>query len=337
MKILVSVIVPVYNAEKFLDRCIESIRKQTLKEIEMIFINDGSIDSSLEILSKYEKIDDRIRVISQVNSGPSAARNRGIKVAKGEYITFVDADDYLELDMYEKMYNEAYKNKAELVISDFWINKDIKQHIRVIENGLQKYDKEEINNIIINKLLTNSNLSSLWNKLFRRDVIINNNIMLDENVFYAEDWLFVFNFYLKINNIAYINEPLYNYVRGHDSLSNSYGKDTFEVTGLWIYRKRKEFAKKLNYDEYIGVRSLYNVIMHCIISELRRKDINLKIKFKNISDIIDSDECTEVISNIDLNSLGIKEKFIYYAIKYKFILVIQLYVLLGKVKEKYLI
>ena len=110
MKILVSAIIPVYNSEQFLEECIESLRNQTLKEIEMIFINDGSTDNSLEILNKYEKIDSRIKVINQNNSGPSVARNIGIEVATGEYISFIDSDDWIDKDMYKMMYEVARDN-----------------------------------------------------------------------------------------------------------------------------------------------------------------------------------------------------------------------------------
>ena len=112
----VSIIVPVYNVEKYLKRCLESLVNQTLKDIEIICVNDGSTDGSLAILNEYVRNDDRIVVINQENSGQSVARNRGIDVAKGEYIGFVDSDDWVCEDYFERLHNSAIQNNAEIAV-----------------------------------------------------------------------------------------------------------------------------------------------------------------------------------------------------------------------------
>ena len=118
-KILISVILPVYNAEKYLDNSIKSILSQSYKNIELIIINDGSSDNSKKICEKYQKDDKRIRIINKSNKGVSAARNDGIKEAKGEYICFFDADDFLENDMIEKMVESAQANCSDIIISEY--------------------------------------------------------------------------------------------------------------------------------------------------------------------------------------------------------------------------
>ena len=145
MEVIISVIVPVYNSEKFLSDCIESLRNQSLKEIEMIFINDGSTDSSLKILREYEKIDSRIKVIDQKNSGPSAARNKGLDIAKGEYISFIDSDDWIDKDMYKEMYYIAKKNNSDAVISDMKVvNENKEAYVKGITYNLELYNKKDI-------------------------------------------------------------------------------------------------------------------------------------------------------------------------------------------------
>ena len=111
MGVLISAIIPVYNSEEYLEECIKSLINQSLKEIEMIFVNDGSTDKSLDILNKYKEIDKRIKIINQSNKGPSAARNLGIINSKGKYLSFVDADDWIDVDMYKEMYDVTVKRK----------------------------------------------------------------------------------------------------------------------------------------------------------------------------------------------------------------------------------
>lgn len=114
--IKVSIIVPIYNVEKYLKRCLDSLVNQTLNDIEIICINDGSTDGSLEILNEYGRRDDRIVIINQENSGLSATRNKGIDIAKGQFIGFVDSDDWVSKDYFEKLYNSAIQNEAEIAV-----------------------------------------------------------------------------------------------------------------------------------------------------------------------------------------------------------------------------
>lgn len=335
MKTLVSAIIPVYNSEEFLEACIESLRNQTLKEIEMIFINDGSTDGSLDILRKYEKIDSRIKIIDQKNSGPSAARNRGIEIVTGDYISFIDSDDLIDKDMYKDMYEIASLDNSDAVICDMKMFEDENElYIRGLRYSNNKYDRKEIHNKIFKELLSNSQFNSMANKIYKKSIIKEEHIRLDERIYYAEDWLFNMKFFQVSNKVSYINECYYYYRRGHESSSSLYKQDTFEKVGLWIYRMRKKYAKELNMNPYLAVDDLFKVIIHCIISEFRRLDINLKDKFKNVSYIVNSKECEEAIDNIDLYRLKNKEKFLYYSIKHKVLILILIYVLVGRIKEK---
>ena len=139
-KIKVSVIVPIYNTEKFLRKCIESIVNQTLQEIEIILINDGSTDNSHNICLEYtEKYPEKIRYINNKNIGCSATRNLGIELANGEYIAFVDSDDYIEKEMYEEMYTKTLKEKSDIVICGFNYIFSDKKTLFIPENKYEYY------------------------------------------------------------------------------------------------------------------------------------------------------------------------------------------------------
>ena len=128
---LISIIIPIYNNEKFISRCLDSIINQTYKKIEIIIVNDGSTDKSLDVISKYEKKDNRIKVINKKNEGVSIARNIGIESSKGDYITFVDADDWLELDAIEKLYIEITEKNVDVVRGNYYINKFISDNANI--------------------------------------------------------------------------------------------------------------------------------------------------------------------------------------------------------------
>ncbi|MDU4892494.1 MAG: glycosyltransferase [Clostridium sp.] len=334
MKVLVTAIVPVYNSQRYLNKCIESLRGQTLKDIELIFINDGSTDESLNILRKYEKLDSRIKVIDQINSGPSIARNVGIEIAEGEYISFIDSDDWIDEKMYEEMYLAASKDKMDVVICDMiTVYKECKSYVKGIDSKLQDYKRCDIENVILKALLSSSQFNSMANKIFKTSVIKGNRMKLDENIYYAEDWLFNMEFLKKATSAKYIEKAFYYYRRGHESSSSRYLDDTFEKAGLWVYRKRKEYAKELGLNQFLGSKDFYDVIIHCIVSEFRREDIKLSRKFKRISKIINLVEVKEVIENIHFDKYSFKKKLLYNSIRFEKVGNLYLYVLAGKLKE----
>lgn len=335
MEILVSAIIPVYNSEKYIKKCIDSLINQTLKNIEIILINDGSSDDSLRILRQYEKRDERIVVIDQKNNGPSSARNKGIDIAKGEYISFIDSDDWVDETMFEEMYNSAKENNSDVVICDMkLVNKDEETYITGLNYPIRNLSERAMKEIIFKELLSNSQFNSMANKIFRTSIIKKNNIRLDKDIYYAEDWLFNVEFFRRSKKISYINKAFYYYRRGHESSSSSYNDDTFEKVGLWIYRMRKEYANELNMNQYLGVDELFNVIIHCIISEFKRGDLTLKDKINRIKKIITTKESREVVNNIEKNKLSIKEKLLFYSIKNNNVIKLYIYFLSSKVKYR---
>jgi cellulose synthase/poly-beta-1,6-N-acetylglucosamine synthase-like glycosyltransferase len=169
----VSVIIPVYNTEKYLCQCIDSVVNQTLKDIEIICINDGSTDSSLQILNEYSNKDKRIIVINQNNSGLGAARNSGLKVAKGHYIGFVDSDDWIDLNYYETLYNGAIKNNADLVRTSYFHEYKNYQEKEKVLSGLFERKKLKKESPCLN---VNEHTVVVWNAIYRRKYLFENNI-----------------------------------------------------------------------------------------------------------------------------------------------------------------
>lgn len=217
----VSVIVPVYNNERFLKRCLESIVKQTLKNIEIVIVNDGSTDNSLEVLQDYAFKHDNILLLDQENQGQAIAINRALDKARGEYIAFVDADDYIEKDMMETLYKEAKSNDLDLVICNW---------DRVDENGalLGFNDHPDFDNVIFNRniiihefFLNQQELVEgfSWNKLFKRKLFCEFKIRFP-NIKYA-DIPTTFRILNKINKGKYINKKLYHYVQHQASITHS--------------------------------------------------------------------------------------------------------------------
>lgn len=221
IKPLVSIIVPVYNSEKYIEKCISSIVNQTLKNIEIIIVNDGSTDNSINIISKLSNEDNRIKVINQKNSGVSAARNNGINNSNGEYIGFVDADDYIELEMYESMYSKAEEFDADIVICNVKDILESKEKVSLnFEDGLISIENIKPKNFLKDKYFKLG--SAVWHKIFKKSLIVENNIkFINYNEVSSEDTIFNLQAMLKSKNIYCIDKPFYNYIIRENSLTKS--------------------------------------------------------------------------------------------------------------------
>lgn len=220
--IKVSIIVPVFNAQKYLDQCINSLIDQTLKEIEIIIINDGSSDASLAIIEKWIEKDCRLNLVNQNNRGVSEARNMGIKLARGKYIGFVDADDYVSPDFYETLFDGAMENNADWAISNINVLMDkIQPHPRLqLQDGLIKIFENR--NEELKKVLAFKYDYSNWNKIYLSKLIRKQNLLFSNGMSVWEDLLFNLK-YLQFSSLAIIiDQPLYFYrVHAASTMGNS--------------------------------------------------------------------------------------------------------------------
>lgn len=202
----VSVIVPVYNAEKWIARCLDSLLNQTMTDYEIICIDDGSTDKSAIILRNYETNYPNIQVIQQQNQGVSAARNKGLEIAKGEYIGFVDIDDWVESDYLELLYNTAKQKSVDIAICGYCIDEN---HLSQQSPFYERYLKRD--EALIEALKQTGYQGFLWNKLFRRSLIYDTNIKFDEKLNILEDLVFVCKCIQQSSTVYYDPAIKYHY------------------------------------------------------------------------------------------------------------------------------
>lgn len=214
--IKVSIIVPIFNTEKFLSKCITSIISQSLEEIEIICVDDGSEDNSLSIIQEYAKTDKRIKIITQKNQKQGAARNRGLKVATGEYVGFVDSDDYIQEDFFEKLYNTAKNYNADIVCASIIRKRKNSQKFRL------EYTKTLVAEDIDEKLKVCTSIGgdynwNVWNKIYNRKFLLSHNIYFEENV-YFEDVNFTIKALHLSNFIVTVPNTFYYYYARANSI-----------------------------------------------------------------------------------------------------------------------
>lgn len=233
----ISVIIPVYNVEQYLEQCLNSIITQSLKDIEIICIDDGSTDNSPKILADYQKKDERIKVITKKNEGQGIARNEGLKIAKGEYISFVDPDDWLEQGMYEFLYNKFIETNAQIIrynsqkfneskqkidsVSSFAADANKLFNLKISDNSI--YNWKNVNNVDFSKIgLT------IWCRIFSHKFIKENNLHFAPYK-HSEDNIFTIAADLFADKILYVEKILYCYRKRENSALNRASKEYFSV------------------------------------------------------------------------------------------------------------
>jgi glycosyltransferase involved in cell wall biosynthesis len=235
---LVSIIIPVYNAEKYIKATVNSVLNQTYLEFELILVNDGSTDSSTEICENFTKKDNRVRNFHIKNNGPGNARNYGISVANGEYIQFIDSDDIIEADMVRQLVEKITIEKADAVICGV---KKISANSNETIYSLPSRASvgKEINKDFV-KLLKQGLAFAPWNKLYKKAIIKENDIKFNTELLNGEDALFNIEYFSYCNKVFIYENPLYMYFHRTGSLTNRLYKDK-EKTQLLIYNKLTEF------------------------------------------------------------------------------------------------
>ncbi len=252
----ISVIIPIYNSEKYLEHCLASVINQTYRDMEIILVDDGSTDFSLEICLKYAEQDKRILVIQQAHRGVTNARKAGIKVAKAEYIAFVDSDDWVEPCFFERLYGLAEKYQADMVASGCMVEQGSESFAKVNQFEEGDYDKKVLKEKIYPAMLYyESNaifcfgiLQYLWNKLFKRTVIEPCIQNLDERIYDGEDVACVFDACLKSSSIVIDNHPYYHYRIHADSICTSVRDERYLVNAVYLYQYMEEIFR--NAGEY---------------------------------------------------------------------------------------
>lgn len=269
----ISVIIPVYNVYDYIDKCLDTLVHQTFKDLEIIVVNDGSPDNSEEIIKKYEKEYKNIKYFKKENGGQSSARNYGLKHATGDFIAFIDSDDYVSLDMYQKMYDKAISGNYDMVVCDLnyiYPDKTVK-----VDCGI-KEDTKDIKKVLLN------NYPVVWNKLFKKE-LFKKDVLFKTGVWF-EDVEFLYRIFPYVNSIGVIHEPLNQYVQREGSVMKTVNKKIYDyignMNGIIEFYKEKGFYDEYKKEiEFAYVRYLYATF----IKSMSRYDKNEYMKAVNMA------------------------------------------------------
>ena len=342
----VSIIVPVYNAENYLERCVNSLRNQTLEEIEIILVDDSSTDSSLEMCSQMAETDPRIKVIHKVNEGAGLARNAALGIATGEYIGFVDSDDFVENDMFETLYKKAKQYDSELVMSGvFFVDgntfsqKGDRERKTYFESDTHFETEDALKQLrmgIVGSTPKESDDSkygmSIWKNLFRLDVIRKNGLTFEsEREMLSEDALFMIDYISCISKATGINEAFYNYCRNEGSISKSYKKDRFEKSLVFINEVEKRFEKDINADEY-GIytdrfrQAMCRVICSQEIMYAKENNVRYNDLRKRLKRVCLHSLTVKALNSYPIGTLPFKQRIFAYGMKFRLYFMLKLLV-----------
>lgn len=312
----ISIIVPIYNVERYLEKCIQSLVSQSFINLEIILINDGSTDNCINICKKYEEIDKRIKIIDKINEGVSATRNKGLAVATGDFIAFVDPDDWIDKNMLENMHSRLVKNSGDICICNYY--KEIGEK-RLKEEVLT--DKGYINNIeLINRMVgvesigkeKNNIMGSVCRFLFRKETI--DNLRFKENFSMCEDLLFCLKAVLISKKIYVDNQPYYHYRIREGSATNTYDPELYDKYICIRYEIEKfilmnhigetALANLKNRDALWGIDLLLNI-------SKKNNHIN-KEKTKEIKNVLENKNIHESFARAIKFELSIPKKIVAF-------------------------
>ncbi len=307
----ISVIVPIYNAEQYLEQCLNSIVSQTLKDIEIILIDDGSTDGSAEICKKYLS-DSRVSYYRKENEGLAAARDDGMMRASGEYIGFVDSDDWLKPEMYEKMYAAAKSNDSDIVFCNCQQNEN--GHVFTPEMPTGAFDREAIKKEILPKTLAyigknGSKRALRWSnclRIYKTEILQKNNIKFDRRLRRSQDLQLTYETTLVAQNYYYIGEPLYHNRVVSDSLSRGYTKNMWPLYTylIEILYKDTENFKEMDLMDQMHLRAFF-FATDCIENEMKPLCPNdKKTKIKLIEQIMNDPICERFYGHIPTEKLS---------------------------------
>lgn len=328
MSIKVSVVLPTYNVEKYLRECVESIINQTLKNIEIIIVNDGSTDKSGEIAKELQSIDNRIIIINQPNKGLSEARNAGLRIAKGEYIAFIDSDDWVEKEMFFNMYNYANANNCDVVQCNYTIRSDESyKNIKSTIPTNRLLNREDINTHIKEQLIEGKLSTYAWDKIYKVSFLKENNLYF-EDIKRFEDWYFIMDVTSKMKRFLILSDNFYNYRVNEGSLSRRY-YDNYEDLVINLQEKKYEYMKLWDMDKDIyllkSIKNLGDDVLN-IINYLfdSRYKLSKTEKISKLEKIINNEFLRLNLYNYQYKDYIKKSKInkiylniIFYGLKYK--------------------
>ena len=332
---MISIIVPIYKTEKYIQKCISSIANQTNKHIEIILVDDGSPDSCPEICNEWAEKDKRVKVIHKKNGGLVSARKAGLEIANGDYIGFVDGDDFIEPDMFEKMQDMISEYSPDMVLCDFYYDFGDKA-----EESRQLFTRKFYNkNALISELYPKMLFSGeyykfginpcCWSKVYKRELLEKNLALVDNKIKMGEDAAFTYPCLLDAETVCTISEPLYHYMIHENSMTQSYDENLKNII-LLPYNRINEKNAESSFD----ISAQLNYYLLYLVNFLIRNEIaggNVK---EIIDEILNNKEIVDSIKKIKTNCLPLHTKIIAFAVKTKSRLFLRLYATLMKIHLK---
>ena len=306
-----SIIVPIFNTSLYIEKCVNSLLNQTYRDFEICLIDDGSTDNSLEVCNKFLNIDNRIKVYHKNNKGLSDTRNYGINISKGEYLLFLDSDDWFDSIMIEKYVNAMEKSSSDVIIQGFRIDyeRENNSFVNMMEEEKYYSDNDLYKGVI--KLEKKGLLNSSCNKIYKKSIIINNNLFFDLNAEPAEDLLFNCKYFSHIKKMGYLSCAHYHYMKREiNSLTIKYIPN-YENKILSYHCSRKQLFDQIGIPEKEKKILLDNSLCFytlTAISNIYRKNNLLNFKKRNsiINFLFSNKDIREAILNCKLNNLFYK-------------------------------
>lgn len=329
----VSVIVPVYNVGQYIERCVNSLVEQTLKEIEIIFVNDGSTDNSVHILNKYLEKDIRIQIVNQKNSGVSMARNKGIQEAKGQYIAFVDADDWIEKEMLELLYHTMIKENSDVVMCGYVREFQDRSKEKIFSLAEKVcYEGQTLNELHrrlvgpIGEEMGNpealDSFGTVWAKLYNREMIINNYIQFVDlkEIGSNEDTLFNIHLIHHCSKVVFINQPLYHYWKGNVSSITTKYNPNLQNQFTSLFQLMRKFIKEnqLSNDYHKALDN--RICMAALGLGLNECNQNLSFKsLKKVREFLHSTQLKQAYERFELKYFPLHWKIFYFFSKKRWV------------------
>lgn len=326
-------IIPVYNVEKYLHRCVDSVLNQTFQDFEIILVNDGSKDNSGQICDDYAQKDKRIKVIHKENARVSAARNDGIKMATGKYLSFIDSDDWIESEMYQEMFSKAEELKLDFIMCDYKKRSNNYEDKRTQPIRSGYYSIEDIKNELFPCLIMFDYIEfpptiSNWVCLFNLEFIRKNNLYYDEDIHYCEDSILGSKIMYHATNFYYLKgHHYYNYFYNPTSTTNTYNDKKWNAYLKINERLKEYFGNTIEFDfsRQIKINMLYFTLN--TLGQIKYSGCDFEERIYTIKKIMHHPKVTEIFNDFKLPNVSWKLRVILLLLKYKMVRLYSLLVL----------
>lgn len=324
---LISVVIPVYNVEKYLKQCIDSVMNQDYKELEIILVNDGSTDKSGEICDEYAKQYSNIKVVHKTNAGLGMARNTGLEHITGEYVTFLDSDDYIDSDLISNLYNGINKNNVDMCKSGFRRITDEKEILVVVEYENKVYDGDKAKQELFPRMIgsmpdkKDSIEMCVCAAMYKSELIKTNKLQFpSERQYISEDLVFNMHYMQNAKGACTIPYVGYNYRLNPASLTQRYREDRFDAF-CFFYKEMERMLTEYGYSKNIMLRlqRMFFIYMRMAIAQEKKKVSGFKAKesIANIKKICRNEFVQKILKEYPIKKIGFKQRIFLYLMKYK--------------------